>query len=94
MRNEITFDGSEWIRENYLNNPSPDNNFESAVFLLSNSKNFLSVPEIEKEIKLGNFTTQEKPSIQSLLNSYQDLILLNDLQTQKFVRITILNVNF
>jgi len=69
---------------NNLSQMSPDSNYESAVFLLENSDTFASIPEIEKEIKLGNFDSEEKPIIQTLLNSYQDLILLNDLQLQKF----------
>jgi hypothetical protein len=74
----------EEMRQNYLRNPSPDNNYESAVYLLSNSDTFLSIPEIEKEIKLGNLSADETIQIQSLVNSYQDLILINDLQIQKF----------
>lgn len=72
------------LRETLQKNPSPDNNYESAVFLISNSELTEDAPEIEKEFKLANLKTDEKNNIQAYLNSYQDLDMLHQLQTLKF----------
>ena len=67
-----------------LRNPQPTTNYETAVYLLSNSETTKELSEIEKEIKLSNLNQQEKQVVLSLLETYQDQILLNDLQFQKY----------
>jgi hypothetical protein len=74
----------DMMREKLAQNPSPDNNYESAVFLVSNSDLTNKVPEIDKEVKLANLENKEKEQVNSYLFAYQDLQLIHELQIKKF----------
>ena len=72
------------MRQELLKNPQPNTNYETAVFLLKNSDLTKDLSEIEKEIKLSNIDEKEKKIILSLLNSYQDQLLLEEMHLRKY----------
>jgi len=72
------------LRQELLKNPQPNSNYETAVFLLKNSPITSDLSEIEKEIKLSNIDEKEKHIILSLLNSYQDQLLLESMHIKKY----------
>ena len=75
----------EALRQKFQQQPIPNTNFETAVFLLDNSKNTSLLSEIEKEIKLANLDKQEKQIILMLINSYQEQLFLDKIYLEKHI---------
>lgn len=84
LNNNSNLNEFDLLRQELLKNPQPNSNYETAVFLLKNSSLTTDLSEIEKEIKLSNLDDKEKIKILSLLGSYQDQLLLNSMQFNKY----------
>lgn len=91
--NNDSLNDFDMLRNELMKNPVPSSNFETSVYMLKNSELTEELSEIEKEIKLSNIDLSEKKIILSLLNSYQDQILLESMQMKRYKDYFLKNIN-